>query len=145
MKFSNSSLAIANCTAMSLRRAARRVSQLYDSKLEPARLNLTQYVILATLNHFENLSINDLAAQLGMDRTTIGKSLRPLRRNGLIKVMTSDEDARSRAIVLMDKGLATLRAATPLWRKAHRELERTTGKGGSHSLRTSLVRIGLSG
>jgi DNA-binding MarR family transcriptional regulator len=144
VKFSSSTLAIANCTAMALRRAARRVSQLYDSKLERAQLNLTQYVILITLNDFEDMSISDLASHVGMDRTTVGKSLRPLRRNGLVRIAASRADGRSRSIFLTDKGAATLRSATRLWRTAHREFERRTGKSGSNTLRASLERIGIS-
>jgi DNA-binding MarR family transcriptional regulator len=127
---------------MTLRTAARRVSQIYETKLEPVRLKVTQYAVLVAANELDGLSVNELAGHLDLDRTTIGKVLRQLQRSKLVKVVASYKDGRSRSITLTAKGAAALRAATPLWREAEREFEKATGKGNIASLQSSLTRIG---
>src|ERR1700722_6291707 len=129
---------------MTLRTAARRVSQIYDSKLERLHLKVTQYAVLVALNELDGVSVNELANHLDLDRTTIGKALRQLQRSRLIKMVASYKDGRSRSITLTAKGATALRAAIPLWQEAEREFEKTTGKGNIASLQSSLTRIGTS-
>ena len=103
-------MAIEDCHCMSLRKAARRISNFYDARLAPAGLRATQYSILAVLHRLGGVSINDLAHRLDLDRTTAGKNMRPLTLAGLIKVAPSPTDGRSRIVELTPYGLATLKA-----------------------------------
>ena len=57
-------MAIEDCNCMSLRKAARRISNFYDAMLSPTGLRATQYSILALLNELGAVSINDLACRL---------------------------------------------------------------------------------
>lgn len=61
-------LSLSHCTCFHLRRAARRVSQLYDHALAPVGLSLNEYSILRRLEVAQ--SLGTLASTLGMDRTT---------------------------------------------------------------------------
>src|SRR3546814_19892764 len=69
------------CTCFKLRRAARRVTQLYDRHLQPTGLRITQFGLLARLR-VEPLQMTALAERMGMDRTTFNRTLRPLGRDG---------------------------------------------------------------
>jgi DNA-binding MarR family transcriptional regulator len=131
-------MAIEDCNCMSLRKAARRVSNFYDAMLSPTGLRATQYGILALLNELGAASINDLAGRLDLDRTTTGKNMRPLTVAKLIKMKPSPTDGRSRVVQLTHHGAATLEAAKPLWRKAQQEFEHANGKSLARDLRRTL-------
>src|SRR5579883_1947138 len=72
------------CNCLALRQAARHVSQFYDQLLAPSGLRTTQFSILGKLRHLGPLTINALAKELVMDRTTLGRNILPLEREGLI-------------------------------------------------------------
>lgn len=123
---------------MSLRKAARRISNFYDEALAPAGVRATQYSILAVLRQLGGASINDLADRLDLDRTTTGKNMQPLALAGLIEVGPSPTDGRSRVVRLTPHGMATLEAARPLWRRAQQAFERANGITLSRNLRRTL-------
>ena len=131
-------LGIKDCNCAALRRAARRISNFYDSELAPAGLRATQFAILALVNELEQASVNSVAEKLGLDRTTAGKNLRPLEKAGLISVSASKNDARQHAISLTKAGFATLKQAVPLWKKAQTRFETANGAAKTTQLRTML-------
>jgi DNA-binding MarR family transcriptional regulator len=132
------------CHCAALRRAARRISQFYDEKLAPTGLRASQYGILVAIRDKGELSVNELAARLELDRTTTGKNLRPLERASYVRVAPSATDGRSRRITLTAKGLARLKSAAPLWREAQSEFEESNGLERAVALRGTLasLRIG---
>src|SRR5271168_3047540 len=74
------------CNCLALRQAARHVTQFYDQYLASSGLRTTQFSILANLQRLGPLSINALARELVMDRTTLGRTMLPLERDGLIRI-----------------------------------------------------------
>ena len=111
-----SSPAICNCLA--LRQAARQVTQFYDRFLGPNGLRATQYSIVAKLKRNGPMTINALAADLVMDRTTLGRNVLPLQRDGLIAIGRSKEDRRSKELRLTRAGEARLGPAAAAWTRA---------------------------
>ncbi|MBL6651907.1 MAG: MarR family transcriptional regulator [Reyranella sp.] len=134
-------MAVEDRNCMSLRRAARRVSNFYDAVLSPSGVRATQYSMLALLGEVGALSINDLASRLDLDRTTTGKNLQPLVTTRLVKIARSSADRRSRVASLTERGADTLRRARPLWRQAQEQFERANGKGLARDLRAMLRSI----
>jgi DNA-binding MarR family transcriptional regulator len=124
---------------MTLRRAARRISQRYDEALAPAGLRVAQFSILATLHARERWSVHELADKLELERTTMGKNLRPLERDGLVRMAVDEEDRRGRQITLTPDGLRRLEAATELWAAAQRAFEEANGKRKVRELRDELA------
>ena len=61
-----------------------------------------------------------------MDRTTLTRNLKPLIRDGLLKVATG-KDQRSREVSLTPRGLQTLEQAIPLWNEAQRKIRKSLG------------------
>jgi len=123
---------------MALRRAARRVSEMYDDALCATGLRATQFAILATLVASDGMSVNELADQLDLDRTTAGKNLRPLERDGLVAVTVSAKDRRSRVVALTPSGRKRVGEAFPLWAEAQQRFEAANGRRKSRNLRTEL-------
>ena len=68
------------CNCLALRQAARHVSQIYDRHLAKVGLRGTQYSILSKLSRLGALPIGRLAEALVLDRTALGRALRPLER-----------------------------------------------------------------
>lgn len=120
---------------MALRRAARRVSERYDEALARVGLRATQFAVLAALRDGKGLSVNELADRLDLDRTTMGKNLRPLERDGLVAVKASEEDRRSKSIGLTAAGRDRLGSALPLWAGAQEEMEVANGRKRMKALR----------
>ena len=77
---------IEECACLAVRQAARHITQFYDQLLAPIGLRTTQFSILAKLRRQGPMTINALADELVMDRTTLGRNILPLEREGLISV-----------------------------------------------------------
>jgi DNA-binding MarR family transcriptional regulator len=128
------------CNCLALRQAARHVSQIYDGYLAAEGLKTTQYSILAKLSRLGPLSINELAKSMVMDRTTLGRAVRPLERDRLLTI-GAGEDGRTRRLKLTAAGQAKLKAAVTQWREAQKKFEIAFGINDSAELRTVLRRV----
>jgi DNA-binding MarR family transcriptional regulator len=95
-KETSSALDRTACNCLALRQAARHISQIYDSYLASEGLRTTQYSILAKLNRLGPLSINELAKSMVMDRTTLGRAIRPLQRDRLLTIGAGEDGVRRR-------------------------------------------------
>lgn len=114
------------CICFNLRRASRAVSQAYDGFLQPSGLKTTQFSLLGHLIAHGPLSMTQLAERLGMDRTTLTRNLKPLEREGLVRIGPGD-DRRTRSIAASEAGRAAFVQAKPLWAEAQRHfLDRLT-------------------
>jgi DNA-binding MarR family transcriptional regulator len=131
-------ISVRDCNCFHLRKAARRVTQSYDAVLAPSGIRSTQYMVLAVLGERGPLSVNELAAVMVMNRTTMGKNLRPLELQGLIVLRVSETDRRSKAANLTDKGIRVLADAHRLWQVAHASFEDRYGSQFSAELRGML-------
>jgi DNA-binding MarR family transcriptional regulator len=129
---------VRDCNCFFLRKAARHLTQIYDTILAPSGIRSTQYMILAVLNERGSLSVNELAGVMVMNRTTMGKNMRPLVRDGLIAATVSDLDRRSRTVSLTKKGSKVLQDAYPLWKTAHSSFQKKHGAQFSEDLRGML-------
>jgi DNA-binding MarR family transcriptional regulator len=131
----------AGCNCLALRQAARHVSQFYDQFLAPSGLRTTQYSILARLQRKGAMTINALAAELVTDRTTLGRNLLPLQRDGLVAIGPGQSDRRSKEVQLTGAGAARLRAARKNWEEAQAQFETVFGVKRAKELRALLHEI----
>ncbi|MGN7833253.1 MarR family winged helix-turn-helix transcriptional regulator [Pseudoxanthomonas sp. 22568] len=113
------------CTCFHLRRATRRVTQIYDRELAAVDLSLNQYSILRRAGESPR-TLGSLADELGMDRTTLTRNLKPLLAVGLL-AETRGEDARQRLLQLSDAGRQRLGAARPHWQRAQGIIDEAFG------------------
>lgn len=115
------------CHCSTLRRASRALTALYDRALEPAQLTLPQFSLLRRIQRAGPASLTRLAQVVQLERTTLGRNLRPLEEAGLVESRASETDARERVIALTPAGVQALDAAVPLWRKAQGKVEQHLG------------------
>jgi DNA-binding MarR family transcriptional regulator len=128
----------AGCNCLALRQAARHVTQFYDLFFASSGLRATQYSILARLKRNGPMTINALARELVMDRTTLGRNILPLERDGLIAVVPGKSDRRSKELRLTDAGAASQRSASKSWAQAQARFESAFGAKRAKALRTLL-------
>lgn len=132
------------CNCLALRQAARRATQFYDQFLAQAGLRTTQFSILARLKRKGPMTINALAADLVMDRSTLGRNILPLQRDGLLSIEPGTTDRRRKELHVTREGTARLTAATAKWHEAQSQFENVFGHERAAELRTLLGTISTS-
>jgi DNA-binding MarR family transcriptional regulator len=127
-----------DCNCFALRSAARHISQFYDQFLAPVGLRGTQFSILAKLNRLGPMTINALADEMVMDRTTLGRNVLPLERDGLIAIAPSAADRRAKELRLTKTGEKRLQQALTAWSHAQERFETSFGVKRAAELRAML-------
>src|SRR4030095_109913 len=94
----------ASCFVLHIRRAARRVSRTFDDALRPIGLTNGQFTVMTLLVALDGAALGDIAERLGLDRTTLNATLKPLERDGLVRSRQDAEDRRIRKLYLTDAG-----------------------------------------
>jgi DNA-binding MarR family transcriptional regulator len=130
---------VCHCTA--LRKASRRVSQLYDSALEPYGLRITQRAILSQIVRSGTPMIGELAEALVMDRGALAHNLKPLERDGLVDICADPKDRRNRLVALTAVGRKKLEETATAWKRAQDGFEKAFGAAKLPSLRKALESI----
>jgi DNA-binding MarR family transcriptional regulator len=126
------------CNCFVVRSAARHVTQLYDQLLAPAELHVTQFSILAKLKRLSPITINALAKEMLMDRTTLGRNVLPLERDGLIKIEVSAADGRAKELHLTKAGEKRLLAGCEAWARAQARFDNRFGAKRAADFRAML-------
>ena len=103
-----------DCLCMNLRSAAQQLTRHYDAALAPAGITANQFSLMNLVRTSDAPTMKDLAELSGLDRSTLGRNLRVLEKQGLI-TMQVGADARTRVIALTQSGRQALRRGTPLW------------------------------
>jgi DNA-binding MarR family transcriptional regulator len=131
------------CNATALRKASRRLTQLYDAALEPIGLRSTQFAILTELakSLTDPPTLAELADALAIDRSSLGHNLRPLERDGLIVLREGAADRRRHHIALTSTGKAKCREGLRLWQAAQERFEHVFGRSEAATLRATLLGI----
>jgi DNA-binding MarR family transcriptional regulator len=117
------------CTNTVLRRAARRLSQLYDEALAPLNLKATQNSLLTEIRrsiaegYEEGPALQDLAGKLAIQISALTHALKPLVRDGLIEVRPDARDGRRKHGILTPLGRKRLTEAQELWAGANDRVE----------------------
>ncbi len=130
-----------DCNCLAIRQAARHVTQFYDQLFAPVGLRATQFAILNRLRRDGPMTINALAGALVMDRTTLGRNILPLERDGLIEIVLSPADRRRRELRLSDAGAEKLRRASERWAVAQTRFDAVFGSERAAALRGLLREV----
>lgn len=122
---------VAGCTCLQLRRAGRTATQIFDAYLQPSGLTIGQFGVMAQVYGGSlwrpPMTMKELSNALGMDPTTLNRTLKPLEAQGLAYTTPDDRDRRARCIHLTASGRERLAQAMPLWRAAGDDVRRTVG------------------
>jgi DNA-binding MarR family transcriptional regulator len=129
------------CTNTALRRASRRLGQLYDEALAPTGLKATQIGLLTQIAVVHDSgdegwpTLQSLAERLAVSISALTHALRPLVRDGLVELRADPHDGRTKRGVLTTLGEARLSEALVLWNDANQRVETVLG-GAAATLRT---------
>lgn len=113
---------IAECPGVSVRLAARRISQFLDRELAETGLTSAQLGLMAQIATIPDDSLGALARRAGLEQSTLSRNLRTLEGEGLVEIATVHADLRRRAVWLTEAGVRRLEAALPVWRRAQWKL-----------------------
>lgn len=117
---------LAPCACFRARSMARAITGLYDETLDDSGLRASQLAILAGIRTHGSVSMQTLAAELGVDPSTMTRTLVPMEREGFV-ASEPGEDRRVRELVLTAKGHRKLAEAGKLWSKAQKTLREKIG------------------
>ena len=115
------------CHCHALRHATRVLTHHYDAALAQAGLTTPQFAMLRTIQKLGATNISDIARRLGLDRTTLGRNLKPLLEAGLVDRVEDERDGRERIVHLTDRGRQAIGKALPLWKRTQEGLAKKLG------------------
>ena len=99
-----------------VRAAAKYVTHHYDQFLASVRLRTSQFSTLARLKRNGPMTITELASDMAMDRTAVGRNIQPPERDGLIRTKATAAAGRAKQLLLTKASEKRLEAAKELVR-----------------------------
>ena len=122
------------CYCTNLRRSANAMSEFYDSALKEAELTISQYYLLVNLSRLGKANITHWSEQVGLDRSTMVRNIKPLQSCGLIE----GAEGHGKTFTLSEKGRHALDIATVIWQQMQEKMEQFLGKEDADAI----LRIG---
>jgi DNA-binding MarR family transcriptional regulator len=124
-----------------IRQATRHVSQIYDRHLANVGLTITQFSLMNRLKWTGPMTMKQIGEIMRMQRTTVVRTIQPLRRDGLVTSEAMGADARALVISLTDAGMERVSEGRPHWYAAQAEFEHSFGEQRAASLRRELFAV----
>src|SRR5207247_10563808 len=119
--------AVENCVCFNRGWVKRAVTQFYDAEMRRHGIRTTQGPILESLKAKDSWNMAELSDWLGMDRTTLVRNLRPLQRDGLVRVSGGGR-GRLVELAITAKGRKQIEKLAPAWTSAQRAAVKTRGE-----------------
>lgn len=128
------------CLWANLRRATRLVGRLYESEPGSPSLSAAQVALLIAIAACGRITHARVGFLLGLDQTTVSRSLATLRRRDWIRVAPGD-DRRERRVALTGAGKLQLRRGDRAWRRAQARLRRWYGPDKWEAMQRELTAV----
>ena len=109
------------CFCVSVRGLANRLTQLYDDRMAPFDLKITQYSVMKKIVEKPNSTISEIAQMCDLDRTTLTRSLRILERDGWLEFVKA-KDQREKRLQIKATKTSDFDRAQRAWQQVQREL-----------------------
>lgn len=100
----NEAVRLNEMVCFNLHAASRAMTAVYRPLLEPLGLTYPQYLVMATLWEYGDLSVRDLVARLQLDYGTMTPLLKRLEKRELLHRTRNPEDERTVIISLSPEG-----------------------------------------
>ena len=136
---------VSTCVNTAIRRAGRRLGQIYDDALEPCGLRGTQYGLMTQIHRGQGATMRMLAESMVMDLSALGHTLKPLVRDGLVELRVDENDRRSKRVHLTADGKHKWAEARQIWVQLHGRFDRAYGAAQATQLRAALDLIASAG
>jgi DNA-binding MarR family transcriptional regulator len=128
------------CACTALKRAARIVGRAYDAGLASAGVSVTQYAILANIQRYAPISQMRLAGHLGLERTTLYRTVESLETGGWVTATPTGEGV-TKVLTLTPAGSQVLTRARRAWAEVQQGFEHTFGAPRWAAFLTTLAEI----
>ncbi|MCG8393454.1 MAG: MarR family winged helix-turn-helix transcriptional regulator [Pseudomonadales bacterium] len=115
-----------HCAAWHSRVFARLVTRFYNSQMAGSGLRITQFSVLNAIKAQPPESIHQLAELLGMERTSLQRTVDKLIEKGLVQSEPTG-NRRALGLSLTKEGEATYRQALSQWQEAQAIFESLVG------------------
>lgn len=123
---------ITPCTCSRLRQLTRKMTSIYDRHLAEHDISIGQFSLLVKISRAGTIGFIPLAELMGMDKSTLSRTLKPMIQSGWIKTEepTPDSpfDKRSFTVQLTEKGEEKRAQCRPAWLKAQRQVDSILGR-----------------
>ena len=126
-----------------LKHAQLRYGQLSAAALEPLGITGRQAAMLVVIDGPEALSQQEIAAELGVDRTTMVALIDEVVAHGLVVRRQHVADRRRNVVELTDVGRSTLRKANARTAEADREFLAPLSPADAQRLRRLLRAVAV--
>jgi DNA-binding MarR family transcriptional regulator len=131
------------CACATVRRLGRLATRLYDVEMRPARMETGQFTLLATIRRVPGISQIHIARRLGMDTTSLTRTLGVLLKHGWVE-KAQGSDRRSRVFTITRAGEAQLLRARPYWQRAQDRFVSIVGADGAKALVEAVEAVALA-
>lgn len=115
------------CAALHSRVFSRLITRHYNNKLASTGLRITQFSVMNAIKVFPPESIHQLAEILGMERTSLQRTVEKLIDKGLLKSEPTG-NRRSLGLSLTPEGEKIYLEALECWEDAHKEFTSMVGE-----------------
>jgi DNA-binding MarR family transcriptional regulator len=129
-----------HCAALHSRVLSRLVTRLYNNKLAATGLRITQFSILNAIKAQPPESIFQLSEWLGMERTSLQRTVDKLIEKGLVESEPTG-NKRSLGLSLTTEGEALYQRALIHWQEAQDVFESLVGKEEWDNMASQLHRF----
>jgi DNA-binding MarR family transcriptional regulator len=113
---------VATCLGYRTRRLARAVTRLYNDRLRPLGLNLTEMNLLAAIAAQESVQPARLGRAMALEKSTLSRNSGRLVERGWVEVR-DHPDGRGVLLALTAEGDQMLLRAVPAWQQAQQQAQ----------------------
>jgi DNA-binding MarR family transcriptional regulator len=113
---------VATCLGYRTRKLARAVTRLYNDRLRPLGLNLTEMNLLAAIAAQGSVQPARLGRAMALEKSTLSRNSSRLVERGWVEVR-DHPDGRGVLLTLTARGNKMLLRAVPAWKQAQQQAQ----------------------
>jgi DNA-binding MarR family transcriptional regulator len=113
---------VATCLGYQTRKLARAVTRLYNDRLRPLGLNLTEMNLLAAIAAQGSVQPARLGRTMALEKSTLSRNSSRLVERGWVEVR-DHPDGRGVLLTLTARGNEMLLRAVPAWKQAQQQAQ----------------------
>lgn len=107
------------CAVTNLRRLTRLTTNQFNEKIKPTGMRTTQICVMLAIGRDSGRPLTSYADELGMDLSTLARSIETLEKGGFIVLRPGRR--RERLAFLSEQGEKKIAEVYPLWQAAQAE------------------------
>ena len=117
------------CIAVRMRKLNRVITGIYDQKLRPLGVKVSQLNVLVAAAKLRLARPQDICRILQLDASTLSRNLDRMKASGWIEIIPGP-DARTQPFRLTAAGKRLLERAVPLWGRAQEQAVQRLAQDG---------------